>query len=575
MKDIKQLISQLEVVDEIAREFQDQDFVRELDELRGKLQANTFYLVVAGLFKRGKSSIINTLIGKDIAPVAVTPVTAIITLFQYDENERCEIIYTDNRREIIPVSELYLYVTEDENPENNKNIAQVIVYCNSELLKTFSIADTPGIGSIFEHNSETAYDYIPKIDAALFILSADMPMSKTDADFLREINKTAPHVIYVLNKADLLGAEELDKISRFNTKAIAEITGQKENDITLIPISCKFAKNDYESSNFKELENEIDQLISNNKNDIILQTGQNRLGRIANELQQLLSIKTETLQLPIKQIEKKRQSLNHSVEVMQETRQEFDILLKGQLDAIIEQNINTAHSFLKELEMESKRDAASQLEKNAKVNEETLSGILDIYTEDILSRMGNLKEETEAKIIQDFNTLLDKYQNRSQSYLNEFSKMLKELFGVSFEVLADRFDLKVYSSFYFLKFIEGQSLEPKLPAWYRYFPQKMKRRKYKSILINNIEHLIEVNKGRMLPDIRYKVTESYRQFKSEEEKQAKLVYNRVNKLLEHAISQKNNSQKEIESELRTLNEKREALALVYSDCGFIELGIID
>ena len=41
------------------------------EELREKLVTNTFNLVVVGQFKRGKTSLINALLGTDILPVAV------------------------------------------------------------------------------------------------------------------------------------------------------------------------------------------------------------------------------------------------------------------------------------------------------------------------------------------------------------------------------------------------------------------------------------------------------------------------------------------------------------------------
>ena len=131
-----------------------------------------------------------------------------------------------------------------------------------------------------------------------------------------------------------------------------------------------------------------------------------------------------------------------------------------------------------------------------------------------------------------------KYQARSETFLNEFTRMLSELFSLSFEILSGQFDLNVYTSFYFLKFADGQSVKPKLPAIYRFFPEKLRRMKCQAILKKNAEILIEVNKGRMKPDIMYKVNESFRRFKAEEEKQVEVVYKRINKLLEEAIVKK-------------------------------------
>jgi len=70
----------IELLKGIALKINDKPLVNSFDELAEKLNANRFYLVVVGLFKRGKSSLINALIGQELAPVAVTPLTSVITL---------------------------------------------------------------------------------------------------------------------------------------------------------------------------------------------------------------------------------------------------------------------------------------------------------------------------------------------------------------------------------------------------------------------------------------------------------------------------------------------------------------
>lgn len=152
------------------------EYFDELDELELKLKQEKLYLVVVGLFKRGKSSVINAILGKPLAPVAVTPVTAIITLFEYNtQNSYAAIRYKDGRIEERQIDEVGGYVNEDENPANEKQVQVVTIFDNAPILKLVSLVDTPGIGSSFEHNTATTLQFIPKIDAALFLLSADMP----------------------------------------------------------------------------------------------------------------------------------------------------------------------------------------------------------------------------------------------------------------------------------------------------------------------------------------------------------------------------------------------------------------
>ncbi len=86
------------------------------EELRDKLVQNTFNLVVVGQFKRGKTSLINALLGEEILPVAVVPLTSIVTIMTYGEALRIKVYFNDGRVIEIKPESLAEYVTEKGNP---------------------------------------------------------------------------------------------------------------------------------------------------------------------------------------------------------------------------------------------------------------------------------------------------------------------------------------------------------------------------------------------------------------------------------------------------------------------------
>jgi len=54
------------------------------------------------------------------------------------------------------------------NPRNEKDVQEVIItYPSSYLKDGVKLIDTPGVGSVYEHNTDVAYQYLPKSDAAL------------------------------------------------------------------------------------------------------------------------------------------------------------------------------------------------------------------------------------------------------------------------------------------------------------------------------------------------------------------------------------------------------------------------
>lgn len=511
---------------------------KELDELEGKVAASQFNLVITGLFKRGKSSVINALIGQQLAPVGVTPVTAAITLFEHAESTRCEVVFSDNRTTLIALNEISQYVAEEENPGNAKQVSLIKVYTNhSELLKKCSIVDTPGLGSVFEHNTETTYHYISRIDAAIFVLSTDSPISKTDAEFLKNLKARVPKILYVINKTDLLEKEKLEKLTAFNRKVIAEIVGQDEETIEIIPISCKLAGLNNEEGNIGLLVDVIKVMIEKNKDEILLQTGSKRLNDIILEILQMLKIQLDAIKMPVKEIEQKQESIRRSIELMYVTRHEFDILVKGQLDMIVTGKLDKAENMLKDLTCELNQQIDHAIDELALSNE-GLRAASEGLSEACVERLNHIKLITEQQIVEEFNQLITRHLSRSETFLHEFSIMLTELFGLSMNSVSSRFNLDVYSSFYFLKCVDGQSIAPKLPSFYRFLPSSLMRSKAKSILKFNIETLIEVDKGRMKSDIFYKTNESFRIFKAEEELLAQRVYSPIRDLLEETIALK-------------------------------------
>ncbi|MDH5203958.1 MAG: dynamin family protein, partial [Nitrospirota bacterium] len=191
------------------------------EELKEKIQDNVFNLVVLGQFKRGKTSLINALLGTEILPTAVVPLTSIATILKYGEALRIKVYFNDGRMTEIRPESLSQYVTEKGNPKNEKNVQEVIITYPSPYLKDgVRLIDTPGVGSIYQHNTDVAYQYLPKSDAALFLLSVDQPVSQAELDFLKDVKEYSYRIFFLQNKADYVGSEDLSESISFSKKII-------------------------------------------------------------------------------------------------------------------------------------------------------------------------------------------------------------------------------------------------------------------------------------------------------------------------------------------------------------------
>jgi GTP-binding protein EngB required for normal cell division len=195
-----------------------------LDTLRPQIAACRHQLqagggidvAVFGRFKAGKSSFLNHLTGRDILPIGVVPLTAVITRLRFGPVERAEARFVDGRAEVIPVADIGLFVSENENPENGKHVASVEVELPAlAALAPLQFVDTPGLGSAFTHNTEAALNWLPNVGAALVAVSSDAPLSERDLALLEELRRHTPKIVLLLTKADLLTTAQRAEVLAF------------------------------------------------------------------------------------------------------------------------------------------------------------------------------------------------------------------------------------------------------------------------------------------------------------------------------------------------------------------------
>ncbi|HVT76437.1 MAG TPA: dynamin family protein [Acidimicrobiales bacterium] len=204
------------------------------DEIRARarrlverLSAGRFHISVLGEFKRGKSTLINALLGADILPTGVLPLTAVITEVSFGD-AGAVVEYLDGHRQPIALGDLAEFVTESGNPANERNVARVCVTTRAPLLAPgVVLVDTPGIGSIFHHD-ETAARALLDADGAILVLSSDAPLSERERGLLAALAERRNPTFYVLNKVDHVAGPEVEELRRFVGDAVSVELGHEE-----------------------------------------------------------------------------------------------------------------------------------------------------------------------------------------------------------------------------------------------------------------------------------------------------------------------------------------------------------
>jgi predicted GTPase len=229
----------LDQLSELLEERDSPSLAQAVRDLAGKLADERFNVVVVGEFKRGKTSFVNALLGAQLLPAAVVPLTSIVTAVTWGEHVGAEVSFLDGRIQRIPIEDLPSYVTERGNPENRLCVDRVVVSYPSPVLSDgVYLVDTPGVGSVYRHNTDAAYAFVPEADAAIFLATADPPISETERDFLTHVRSEAARMFFVLNKIDYLCDEDLAETRDFTRSVVAAAIG---HEAVLYAISAKRA----------------------------------------------------------------------------------------------------------------------------------------------------------------------------------------------------------------------------------------------------------------------------------------------------------------------------------------------
>lgn len=200
-------------------------------------EGDSINVALLGRFKAGKSSFLNSLIGRNIMPVAVLPLTSVVTYVKYGPTERAEIQFHNGQVKSIALEKIADYITEKGNPKNIKKVARVdIELPDLHKLEKIRFVDTPGVGSAYVHNTITSTEWLPKVGAAFLAISVDRPLSEEDISLLKELGNHTSEIIILLTKVDLVSQKETGEVIDFIHRQVKEQLNKK---LPVFPFSNK------------------------------------------------------------------------------------------------------------------------------------------------------------------------------------------------------------------------------------------------------------------------------------------------------------------------------------------------
>ncbi len=216
-----------------------QQAIERCQELVVQLAEDRFNLAVVGQFKRGKSTLMNAVIGRDLLPTGLLPLTSAITTLCYGSKEQVLL-----RRkgwaweQEVSLAQLADFITERGNPGNEKELLEARVELPVPFLRRgLHFIDTPGIGSTCQENTATTYAFLPQMNAVIFVTSVEAPLSEAEERFLLDIRGQVRQLFVVVNKIDLLGDTEGEEVLDYIQTRVGHLLGT--DAVHLVPLSAR------------------------------------------------------------------------------------------------------------------------------------------------------------------------------------------------------------------------------------------------------------------------------------------------------------------------------------------------
>jgi Dynamin family len=285
----------------------------EARELAARLEEGRVFLACVGQHKRGKSSLLNALVGAPLLPAGVVPLTSVVTVVRHGPDRRARIRMADHSWRDVDPSEIRSYVTEEGNPGNVKGVVGAEVFDPHPLLASgLCLVDTPGIGSVFERNTATTRDLVPHIDAAIAVLGVDPPISGDELALAADMARHVRRMIFVINKADRIPEHELEQARAFTERVVSGRLGYPPMRIPRVSATERLAG--ASGGDWDALVRDVTAIATESGAELLAGAASRGLARAAAALVRELTERRDALSRPLEESERRLERLRSSVQ---------------------------------------------------------------------------------------------------------------------------------------------------------------------------------------------------------------------------------------------------------------------
>jgi len=501
----------------LAEQFNNQQIATDARSAAERIAEGRFYVACVGQFKRGKSTLLNALIGHPILPSGIVPVTAVPTIMRFGQRYGARLRLQRGEWAEIAVHEIEQYVTEEKNPQNRKGVAGVEVFVPSPLLlKGMCFVDTPGLGSVFESNSAATHAFLPHIDAAVAVIGADPPIAGDELELVETISKQVQDILFVLSKADRV-TEEQRAAAIFFARQVLENRLQHPVPFIFEISALEQIKKGGSQRDWDRLVASLEQLVERSGQQLVWKASARSLHRLSGQLLAVIKEERDALSRPFEDSEERIGQTRETVSQAVQSLNDLGFLFFGEQQRLSKNFSDRRNVFLNstraaahsELDIALKSLPRSVGPRYRRTAMQAAQNVARHHVMPWLEGEKKNAEEAYRQIARRFTGLANEFLVKVRSFGNaELAYLPKELSAEE--------DFRTGSEFQFYDFVHIAI--PASPV--RYVVDLLLGAVRAHSLINADAHefldrLLETNSERVRNDLENRVSESRRQLEAE------------------------------------------------------------
>ena len=228
-------VATLKLLNRVVTRWQLVEFRPLIDAILKRLEHPQYEIAVFGRVNSGKSSLLNRVVGLDVLPVGVTPITAVPARLVRGDGTFARIQFAEREAIRIGLNELAEYASEEGNPDNRRRVTGITVHVPSPRLREgVVLVDTPGIGSLALAGGEETLAYLPRCDLGVLLIDAATTLNQDDLAVLRALYEAGIPAQVLVSKADLLASADEERTRHYVRQ---QIQRELSLDLQVHPVS--------------------------------------------------------------------------------------------------------------------------------------------------------------------------------------------------------------------------------------------------------------------------------------------------------------------------------------------------